>query len=230
MKEIKALFIEVLQSIVPLTLAVAVLQFTVVKMPLYDFLEFLVGAVMTAIGMVLFLLGARIGLLPMGKAIGSDLPEHGSLWLIVAVVFIIGLTVTVAEPNVLVLADQVDTMSQNAIPSNLLVYVIAIGAGLMVVVAVLRIILEISVKYILVGGYALVLLLSFFAPEQFVPMAFDAGGFSTGLMTIPFILATGLGLASVLSDSDKASDGFGVIGLSMLGPVLAVMLMGVILA
>jgi hypothetical protein len=230
MKEIKALFIEVLQSIVPLTLAVAVLQFTVIQMPLHAFLEFLVGAVMTAIGMVLFLLGARIGLLPMGKAVGSDLPRHGSLWLIVAVVFIIGFTVTVAEPNVLVLADQVDTMSQNAIPSNLLVYIIAIGAGVMVVVAVLRIILEISVKYILVGGYALVLLLSFFAPQQFVPMAFDAGGFSTGLMTIPFILATGLGLASVLSDSDKASDGFGVIGLSMLGPILAVMLMGVMLA
>jgi hypothetical protein len=230
MKEIKALFIEVLQSIVPLTLAVAVLQFTVIQMPPHAFLEFLVGAVMTAIGMVLFLLGARIGLLPMGKAVGSDLPRHGSLWLIVAVVFIIGFTVTVAEPNVLVLADQVDTMSQNAVPSNLLVYIIAIGAGVMVVVAVLRIILEISVKYILVGGYALVLLLSFFAPQQFVPMAFDAGGFSTGLMTIPFILATGLGLASVLSDSDKASDGFGVIGLSMLGPILAVMLMGVMLA
>jgi hypothetical protein len=142
---------------------------------------------------------------------------------------LIGFSVTVAEPDVLVLSDQVHTVSNGGIPNTLLVAVIAIGVGFFIAMSILRIILGFSIKYLLAAGYAAIIILSFFAPEQFVPVAFDSGGVTTGPVTVPVILALGLGFTSVLGGRSKLGDGFGLIGLASIGPVIGIMLMGVIL-
>lgn len=228
MKGIKKTFLEVLQAILPLTIIVVVIQLVFLKMPAVYTFQLLIGAVMVIAGMTIFLLGVRIGLLPMGSAIGSELPRRGSLIYIIAIVFLLGFAVTVAEPDVIVLTGQVDTVSGGAIGGGLLIYIIAIGIGFFVTVAIIRIIFSIPIAYLLVGGYVVIIILSFFTPPDFVPVAFDSGGVTTGPMTVPVILALGIGFSSVLSGKSALSDGFGLIGLASIGPIIAVMIMGVI--
>ncbi len=183
---------------------------------------------MVVVGMTLFLLGIEIGILPMGQAIGSALPQRRSVLLIIAIVFLVGFSATIAEPDVVVLADQIDRVSQGSIPENILVYVIGIGIGFFVTVAILRIIYGFRMAYLLGAGYLLVIILSFFTPAQYIPVAFDAGGVTTGPMAVPIILSLGIGLSSVLSRRSAISDGFGLLGLASIGPIIAVMIMGII--
>lgn len=229
MKEIKRTVLEVIQAVLPITLTVVVLQLFFIKTPANLVFQLLIGACMVIVGMALFLLGVKIGLLPMGEAIGAELPKRGSLLYVIAIVFLVGFAVTVAEPDVIVLTNQIDVVSEGSISGNLLVYVIAIGIGFFVATAIVRIILGIPIAYLLAAGYVIILVLSFFTPADFVPVAFDAGGVTTGPMAVPIILALGIGFSSVLAGKSALSDGFGLIGLASIGPVIGVMLMGVIL-
>jgi len=135
---------------------------------------------------------------------------------------------TVAEPDVRVLAHQVDIVSEGQIGKTPLILTVALGIGFFVAMAVLRIILGLPIAYVLGGGYLLVLVLSLFTPPDFVPIAFDAGGVTTGPVTVPFILALGIGTASVLGGKSSIADGFGLVGLASIGPVIGVMLLGLI--
>lgn len=228
-KELRNLALEVCQAILPISLAVIILNFAFIKMPSEVLVQFILGALLVMGGMVLFLLGVRIGILPMGESIGSELPRRRSLPLIIAIAFLVGFSVTIAEPDVMVLSSQVDTVSEGGIPNTLLVGVIATGVGFFVATAILRIILGFSISYLLAAGYTSILVLSFFTPPQFVPVAFDAGGVTTGPVTVPVILALGMGFSSVLAGRSRLGDGFGLIGLASIGPVIGVMLMGVFL-
>ena len=143
-------------------------------------------------GMVLFLLGVDIGILPMGKALGAELPRLGSLPLIIGIAFLIGFAATIAEPDVIVLTNQVDTVSDGAIAKNVLVYIIAIGVAFFVAMAMIRILLGFRIAYLMAAGYIVIIILAFFTPMEFVPVAFDSGGVTTGPMTVPIILALGL--------------------------------------
>ncbi|WNF38393.1 DUF1538 domain-containing protein [Bacillaceae bacterium IKA-2] len=219
---------EVVYAIIPLSLVVIILQFTIIWMPMEIFMQFLIGVVMVSVGLILFLLGVHIGLLPIGEMIGSALPKMGKAWLVVFFGFLLGFVATVAEPDVRVLATQVDLVSDGIVSRNLLIYAVALGVAIFVGLAMLRIILNIPITYLLVGGYGLVFLLAAFTPVQFVPISFDAGGVTTGPMTVPFILALGVGVASVLRGKSASTDGFGLVGLASIGPILAVLLLGVI--
>ena len=185
---------------------------------------------MVITGMVLFLLGVDIGILPMGKALGAELPRRGSLPLIIGIAFLIGFVATIAEPDVIVLTNQVDTVSGGAIAKNILVYIIAVGVAFFVATAMLRILLGFPIAYLMAAGYIIIIILAFFTPAEFVPVAFDAGGVTTGPMTVPIILALGLGFSSVLSGKSAMSEGFGLIGLASIGPVIGVMVMGMVLS
>ncbi|MBM3120481.1 MAG: DUF1538 domain-containing protein [Chloroflexi bacterium] len=229
MKEIRQTVLEVIQAVLPITLTVVVLQLFIIRMPANLVFQLLIGAGMAIVGMVFFLLGVKIGLLPMGEAIGAELPKRGSLLYVIAIVFLVGFAVTVAEPDVIVLTNQIDVVSQGSISGSLLIYVIAIGIGFFVAMAIVRIIFGFPITYLLAAGYVTVLVLSFFTPANFVPVAFDAGGVTTGPMAVPIILALGIGFSSVLAGKSALSDGFGLIGLASIGPVIGVMLMGVIL-
>ncbi|QGG46979.1 DUF1538 domain-containing protein [Heliorestis convoluta] len=227
MHEWKEIVLEVIQAVIPVIVVVFLLQVFVVSMPTSVFLQFLIGAAMVMAGLVLFLQGVQIGLLPMGEAIGAELPNRGSIFFLVFAAFMLGFVVTVAEPDVRILASQVEFASEGEISKTILITMVALGVAFFVGLAMLRIVLGVPIAYILAAGYAIVLILSFFTPENFVPIAFDAGGVTTGPMTVPFILSLGLGTVSVLGGKSSLSDGFGLVGLASIGPIIAVLLLGV---
>ena len=228
-KHFTAKLLEVVGAILPLVAVVIILQFVIVRMPAGIFTQFLVGAAMVIVGMALFLLGLEIGILPMGKVLGAELPRRGSILLIIAIAFLIGFLATVAEPDVMVLTGQIDTVSGGEVSRSVLIYVIAAGVGFFIVMALLRILLNVPIAWLFAVGYGVVLILALFTPAAYVPVAFDSGGVTTGPMTVPIILALGLGFSSVLSGKSALSDGFGLIGLASLGPIIGVMVMGMVL-
>lgn len=228
MKTVRETATEVVYAVLPVTAVVFVLQFTIIWLPMADFLQFVIGVIMVSTGLILFLLGVHVGLLPVGELIGSSLPRTGKAWLVVGASFLLGFVVTVAEPDLRVLANYVDTVSDGAVPRLVLVYTVALGLACFVGLAMLRILLNIPIKYILITGYLGVFILSLFTPDVFVPISFDAGGVTTGPMAVPFILAYGVGVASVLKSRAGTADGFGLVALASIGPILAVMILGII--
>jgi hypothetical protein len=228
MQEIKSVFKEVVFAVLPVAAVVMILQFTVIGMPLDIFLQFLVGIAMVSLGLFLFFLGVEIGMLPLGEHIGAYLPKTGKAWMVILFGGLFGFVVTVAEPDVRVLASQVDMVSAGAIPKYVLIYTVSLGVAIFVGLAMLRIILNIPMIWLLAGGYILVFALAAFTPPQYVPISFDSGGVTTGPMTVPFILALGVGVASVLRGKTASQDGFGLVALASVGPILAVLLLGVV--
>ncbi|MBS4022904.1 MAG: DUF1538 domain-containing protein [Dethiobacter sp.] len=228
MNKIRETAFEVIYAVIPITLLVIFLQLFVIRLPLNTFIQFLISVAMVSVGLILFLIGVHIGLLPIGELIGSLLPKTGRLWLVVFFGLLLGFVITVAEPDVRVLVIQVDMVSQGVISKNVLIFAVALGVAISVGLAMMRIILNISLYYLLIGGYTLVFILAAFTPLHFVPVSFDAGGVTTGPMTVPFILALGVGVSSVLAGKSTSTDGFGLIALASIGPIIAVLLLGVI--
>ena len=179
-------------------------------------------------GLTLFFIGIDIGILPMGRLIGAELPKKGSLMLIIGVVFSLGFATTIAEPDVLVLSEQVDIMSHGIISKNATMYVMAIGVGFFVAIAILRIIYGFRMVYLLTIAYSIVILLSFFTPAEFTPLAYDSGSVTTGALTAPVVIAMALGLSSVLAGRSTVSDSFGILGFASIGPIIAIMIMGIL--
>lgn len=218
---------EVLRAMLPLVVLVSALQVTIVGAPAAVFVQFLLGSMLAMVGMTLLFIGVDLGILPMGKFIGAELPKRGSLGLIVAVTFALGFATTVAEPDVLVLAAQVSRIS-TAISELGMLYVVGFGVAAFAALAAARIIWNLPMTYLLLGAYGLMLVLSFFAPPDFVPIAYDAGSVTTGVLTAPVIIALALGLSAVLAGRSAVYDGFGVLGLASAGPVIAILLMGIL--
>lgn len=229
MKRLKDTAIEVVAATVPVTLVVIILHFSLVHFPTEFLVRFLIGAVMVTIGLSFFLYGVHIGLLPVGEHIGSIVTKSGKIWLVIAFSATLGILVTVAEPNVRVLALQFDTVSGGEISKNLLILTIALGAAFYLVLGLLRIIKGIPVGYLFLITYCLIFLAILFAPAKYVPLAFDSGGVTTGAVTVPFFLALGAGVTSALGGSRSSTDSFGLIGLSSAGTILVVLLLGVML-
>lgn len=212
---------ESLAAVLPITLIVLAISILFVPMELGSLSLFLVGAVLLIIGMGLFQLGAEIAMTPLGEGIGSTLAHSKKVWKVAVVALVMGVVVTIAEPDLQVLANQVP-----AIPNMTLVWVVAIGVGIFLAIAILRILLHISLNNLLLIFYTVLLLLSFVIPENFLSVAFDAGGVTTGPITVPFIMALGVGLAAVRSDKNASDDSFGLVALASIGPIIAVMILG----
>ncbi|OPL13248.1 MAG: hypothetical protein AVO34_14540 [Firmicutes bacterium ML8_F2] len=227
-EDIREILLEVLQSITPIVLVVAVIQLLLLRSPGNLFWQFMAGAALVTAGLFLFLVGVRISLLPIGEMIGSELVSRGSLLFLLISAFIFGFVITIAEPDVRVLAHQVDIASRGAIDSNILIIAVALGVGFFVALAILRILLGIPIAYLLATGYVLIVVLSFFTPPDFVAISFDAGGVTTGPMAVPFILALGVGATAVMGGKSSVAEAFGLIGLASIGPVISVMILGVI--
>lgn len=221
---------EVVYAILPITILVLVLQYTLIWLPFSSVIQFLIGVIFVSLGLVFFLIGVHIGLLPVGEMIGSALPKTGKLWMILLVSFILGFSVTVAEPDVHVLSGFIDQISDGTIGKWALIIPVALGLGIFVALSMARIIFKVSIKWMLFVGYSIVfgLALSPWVSEEFIPISFDAGGVTTGPMAVPFIIAFGVGIASVLRSDDKSADGFGLVAMASIGPLLAVLILGII--
>ncbi len=226
--DVKEILLEVLQAVAPIVVVISLIQFFIIRTPISLFWQFAAGSLMVTVGLFLFLVGVRVSLLPIGEMIGSRLTSHGSLILLLVSAFIFGFIITVAEPDVRVLAHQVDIASGGAIDSTILIISVALGVGFFVSLAILRILLGIPIIYLLATGYVFVVVLSFFTPPGFVAISFDAGGVTTGPMAVPFILALGVGATAVLGGKSTVAETFGLIGLASIGPVIGVMILGVI--
>lgn len=227
-KLMKDMTMEVIRAVAPLVIVTIILQFTIVRASAGVFIQFLAGAILALAGMVLFLIGIEIGILPAGKAVGGGLIEKRSLWLIVGIAFLIGFSTTIAEPDVLVLTRQADIITEGAIRENTLIFIIGIGVAFFVTMAMIRIVLGVRIAYLFAASYLMVIILSFFTPPEFVSLAFDSGSVTTGALTAPIVLSLGIGLSSVLAGRSAISDGFGLLGLASIGPIIAVMIMGII--
>lgn len=183
---------------------------------------FITGAVLLILGMGFFQLGAEMSMTPLGQGIGGQLVKSGNLIVTIVVCFVVGAIITISEPDLQVLAEQVAS-----IPNNVLIWTVALGVGVFTVVAVLRILFKISLPKLLIGLYLFLLIMTFFAPSDFIAVAFDAGGVTTGPMTVPFIMAIGVGLSATRSDKSGTSDSFGLIALCSIGPILMVLLLSI---
>ena len=212
---------ESLSAVLPITLIVLGISVLLVPIDLGTIAMFFVGALMLIIGMGLFQLGAETSMTPMGRGIGSEVAKTRNLPIILTIAFLMGAIITMAEPDLQVLANQVP-----AIPNRVLIITVAVGVGIFLALAVLRIVLKIKLSTLLMVLYLALLVLSFFVPRDFLAVAFDSGGVTTGPITVPFIMAMGVGIASVRGDKNAADDSFGLVALSSVGPILAVLLLG----
>lgn len=184
---------------------------------------FTVSAVLLVIGMAIFTLGADVAMIPIGSSMGSDLSKRKNISFVFLVCFVLGFIITIAEPDLQVLAEQ---LQQGDGKNTVLLIVVAAGVGLFLVVALLRIYFKIKLSYILLAAYGLVFLLAAFVPEDFLTIAFDSGGVTTGPITVPFLMAIGIGIAGVRGGDVNRNDSFGMIALCSIGPVLAVLILG----
>jgi hypothetical protein len=221
-KVLRAKIMEAFSSVLPITAIVLIVSVVLVPMPTGTILTFIAGASLLIIGMGLFTLGADMAMMPMGEGIGIQLTKTTNLFLVLFISFVMGLIITIAEPDLQVLARQVPSM-----PSIALILTVGAGVGFFLMVAILRTFFKIRLSYLLVGFYVLVFVLAFLAPRNFIPVAFDSGGVTTGPITVPFILAMGVGVASIRSDKDSQNDSFGLVSLCSVGPILSVLFLGI---
>ena len=208
-------------SVVPIALIVSVLCLCIVPTEAELLLAFLVGAAFIILGMGLFSLGAEQSMTPIGNKIGTALTKTKKMPLILAVSFVLGVAITVAEPDLQMLAKTVPH-----IDSFLLLVTVGAGVGLFMAVCMLRIFTGAPLRLLLVGCYALIFFLAAFCDRDFLSVAFDSGGVTTGPMTVPFILAMGVGVSNIRSDRRAEADSFGLVALCSVGPILAVLLLG----
>ena len=213
---------ESLSSVLPITVIVLLLSITLVPLEIGNLALFMTGAILLIVGMGLFQLGAEMSMTPLGQGVGGRLIKSKRMALIISVSFVMGIFITIAEPDLQVLANQVA-----AIPNPVLIWTVAVGVGIFLVIAVLRILFHISLAKMLWIFYILLFVLSFFSPDSFTTVAFDSGGVTTGPMTVPFIMALGVGLSAARSDRDSASDSFGLVALCSIGPIMMVLLLGI---
>ena len=214
-------------SALPITLIVYILSLT----PLFDFsktelITFTIGAVLLVLGIGLFNLGADLAMTPIGAHVGSGLSKQRKLGLLLAVCFVLGMLITIAEPDLQVLAKQVSAVMNGTV----LIYAVGLGVGAFLVIAVMKIVFKRSLSQLLMLFYmlmfALALMLVVQGNESLLPLAFDSGGVTTGPITVPFIMALGVGISSVLGDRRSKENSFGLVALCSVGPIVAVLVLG----
>ena len=215
--------LEALQAVLPIAAIVLVLCFTIAPVSPSILLCFLLGAAMIVLGIMFFTLGAEMSMTPMGERVGAVITKSRKLPVILGIGFLLGFLITISEPDLQVLANQVP-----AIPNTTLILSVAAGVGLFLVFAFLRMLIGISLPRLLVLFYSIIFLLAVFVPREFLAVAFDSGGVTTGPMTVPFIMALGVGVSAIRGDRHAADDSFGLVAMCSVGPILAVLILGIV--
>lgn len=214
---------EALSAVLPIMVIVLLLCFSVAPISPSILLCFLVGAAMVIIGMMFSTLGAEMAMTPMGEKVGSCMTRSKKVRIVVGLSFLLGLIITISEPDLQVLAHQVPS-----IPNMTLILAVAVGVALFLVFALLRMLFSIALPPLLVTFYIVVFILAIFVPDSFLAVAFDSGGVTTGPMTVPFIMALGVGVSTIRNDRHAANDSFGLVAFCSVGPILAVLILGMI--
>ena len=214
---------ESLGSVLPVTAVVFLLTVTIVPVSGELFFMFFVGTILLIVGIGMFTLGADTSMIIIGEKIGARLTRLRKIWFILPICFIIGVLVTVAEPDLKVLAEQTPIVD-----TQVMVWAVGIGVGLFLTIAFLRIFLQLKISALFIFFYGIVFIFAFspLISNDFIPAAFDSGGVTTGPITVPFIMALGLGLSSIRGDKTSAEDSFGLVALCSIGPIITVLILG----
>lgn len=216
--------IESAKSVLPISAIVMILCMTIAPIEMSHFTSFIFGSAILIIGISLFTLGAEVSMTPMGEYVGAQMTRSKKIWLIILLSFVVGFMITMSEPDLQILATYVPSIN----PSILLVLSVSAGVGIFLVIAMLRILFRINLKWLLLGFYIIAFTLASFVRPDFWAVAFDSGGVTTGPMTVPFIMALGVGVSSIRSDDKESSDSFGLVSLCSVGPIVAVLILGLI--
>lgn len=214
---------ETLKAVLPILAIVLLLCFTIAPIPPSILMTFLIGAVLLVVGMLFFNVGVDMSMNQIGERVGSIITKSKNIFVVVMITFLMGFVITISEPDLQVLAQQIPS-----IPNHTLIFAVAGGVAAFLVFAVLRMLLGIPLSYLLVGFYAIVFALAFLVPDSFLAISFDSGGVTTGPMTVPFIMAFGIGISSIRSDRHAEDDSFGLVSMCSIGPILAVLILGLI--
>jgi len=218
---------EVLASVLPITAIVLILHFTISPLDPSMLYAFLLGSVLVIIGLTIFLFGIDQGLEPIGHGIGNALTHSKSFAAIITICLVLGFFISYAEPDLHILAGQVDSVTSGQFDQTLMVIVVSVGLGVMMTLGMLRILKGVQLKYVFTAAYGLILILSYFSSSDFIAIAFDASGATTGAITVPFMLAMAAGISAMKSKSSEA-DNFGLVGISSTGAILGVLVTGLI--
>lgn len=219
---------EVGLALVPLIIFFSLFQVFMLKLPRQRVLQIILGFILTFFGLAFFLQGVHVGFFPIGHLIGESLGGMSNTWIIIPIGFILGFVATFAEPAVSIMNAEVDRVTGGYISEKVMLYTVSTGVGISVALSMFRILSGISLWYFIIPGYLIALVLIFFSKKIFIAIAFDSGGVSTGPMTVTFISAMAVGVASVTEGRDPLTDGFGLIALVALTPILAVLVVGLI--
>jgi len=213
---------ESLSSVLPIVTIVLIISIFFVPVETGTITVFIVGAILLILGMGLFTLGADIAMMPIGEGVGIEFSKSKKIKIIAILAFLIGIIITIAEPDLQVLVKQVPS-----VPNMVLIMTVGVGVGFFLVIGVLRSFFKWNLSRMLLFFYLIVFILAFLVPKEFLAVAFDSGGVTTGPITVPFIMAFGIGLSSLRSDKGSQDDSFGLVALSSIGPILAVLILGI---
>lgn len=220
---------EVLYAVLPITIIVLILNFTLTPLEPLLIIRFIIGAFLIIIGLSIFLFGVDIGITPIGQSMGAAIAKSNKIWIVVVAGLALGFFISIAEPDLHILARQVDLVTSGLVSKSSLVVVVSIGIGVLIAIGLVRIVYNIPLYKLLIGLYLIILVLALFTSPEFLAISFDASGATTGALTVPFILALALGISSLKKDS-KASekDSFGLVAIASTGAIIAVMIMNII--
>ena len=226
------------KDLAPIVLVIAFFQIIVLQQSIPNFADIIVGTLLVLLGLTLFVYGLKLGLFPIGEMLAYAFVKKGSVFWLLLFSFALGFGATIAEPDLIVMANEaanvaqlggiINTETQLNNYAQTLRYTVAISVGLSVVLGVLKILKGWPIQWLIVGGYLLVILATFFAPDFIIGIAYDSGGVTTGPITVPLLTALGVGLSSSIRGRNPLTDGFGMIAIASLLPIIAVILFGIL--
>lgn len=226
------------KDLAPIVLVIAFFQIVVLRQAIPNLSEIIVGTLFILVGLTLFIYGLKLGLFPIGETLAYAFVKKGSIAWLLIFAFALGFGATIAEPDLIVMANEAAKVAQfggiisNEVQLNsyaqTLRYTVAISVGLAVVIGVLKILQGWSIQWLIIGGYLLVIATTIFAPDFIIGIAYDSGGVTTGPITVPLLTALGVGLSSSIRGRNPLTDGFGMIAIASLLPIIAVMLFGIL--
>lgn len=216
------------RNLLPIVLVVGVFQAFVLQQVPEGLPGMIVGLLIVVLGVALFLQGLELGVFPIGRTLANEFAAKGSVSWLMIFGFCIGFSAVIAEPALIAVADQASTVSNGRIDSLTLRLLVASSVGAVIALGVFRIIFALPLHWFMIGGYATVVLVTFFAPPEIVGLAYDSGGVTTNIVTVPLIAALGLGLAASIRGRNPLTDGFGLVALAVMVPMITVQLYGVL--
>lgn len=228
MNIVKQTFKDISLSVLPITLLVTILSFTLVPIGGEMLGRFIIGAIFVILGLSIFLLGAHIGITPIGNLMGKSIAKTNKISFVLILGFILGFFINIAEPDIQILANQINIATNGIVSGSLVLILVSVGVGIMVAYGLVRILKEIPINRSFTVIYMLILVLGVFVSEEFLAFSVDASGATTGAMTTPFILAVGLGVSQLKGGKKSEEDSFGLVGFASSGPIVALMLLNII--